>query len=56
MLRFVVSKICKSFNEILKSKQVDEDDKIIFKALKQQTANETNTVAVLDVLSQILHA
>ena len=53
-LRIMISNICKLFESILQGERIDEDDKTIFKALKQQTANEANTVAALDLLSRML--
>ena len=53
-LRFVIAELCKSLEYILQSDKVDEDDKIIFRGLKQQIADETNTIATLNVLARML--
>ena len=53
-LRFVIAELCKSLEYILQSDKVDEDDKIIFRELKQQNASEINTTAALNVLARML--
>lgn len=55
-LRLIVSNVCKSFHDILDSGAVNENDKVIFKALEAQSANETNTVAALGLFARMLHA
>ena len=53
-LRFAIANICKSFDDLYQNKQIDDDDKSAFRALKKQNANETNTIAALYILSRML--
>ncbi|MBP3295903.1 MAG: AAA family ATPase, partial [Lachnospiraceae bacterium] len=54
-LRLTISRVCKSFSFLSESKEVDEDDKSVFALLKQQKADDVNTVASLDFLARMLY-
>ncbi len=53
--RLAVSELCKGFDELLESEKTDSDDKDLLLALRQQTADEVNTVATLSLLSRMLY-
>ena len=53
--RLTISRVCKSFSFLSESKEVDEDDKSVFALLKQQKADDVNTVASLDFLARMLY-
>ena len=52
--KLAVSELCKTYKELLNSDVIDDEDKIILKALRNQDANEANTIAVLGILSRML--
>lgn len=54
--RLAVANLCKSMEDLTDHSSVDLDDYTIFTHLKQQQADEANTIAFLDLLSRLLHA
>ena len=53
-MQLAVSELCKTYNELLESDAIGEEDKVLLKALRNQTANEANTIAVFGLLSRML--
>ena len=53
-MQFAVSELCKTFDELRTSSAIGAEDKKILAALREQSANETNTVASLGLLSRML--
>ena len=54
--RLAVSEICKGFDELLTSDRIMDDDKNILTKLRNQSANASNTIASLGLLSRMLKA
>lgn len=54
--KIAVSELFKQYIELINSPKIDSDDKKIFLDLKQQNADEDNTVAFLSLLSRMLCA
>ncbi|MBP0960757.1 MAG: AAA family ATPase [Oscillospiraceae bacterium] len=52
--RLAVSEICKGFDELLTSERIMDDDKNIITLLRNQTANTSNTIASIGLLSRLL--
>ena len=52
--RLAAANVCKANEYLLRSDAVDEDDKALFRAIKQQKADEVNTIAFLDLLCRML--
>lgn len=53
--RIAISEVCKSYDELSDSPLVDRDDKELFAALRQQSADHANTVAALSLLARMLY-
>ena len=54
--QLAASKLCGCFGELFLSEKVREADRNRLKELEDENANETNTIAVLDLLTRMLHA
>ena len=54
-LQVLIAGYCKKIADILDDTRVNEADRELFKELEYQKADETNTVASLDLLSRMLH-
>ncbi len=52
--RLVISELCKTYDNLTDSTAADKADKAIFSALREQSANEANTVAALSLLCRML--
>ena len=50
-----IANYCKKVADIVDDTAVNEADKLLFEELEFQRADETNTVAALDILSRMLH-
>ncbi|MBR1743788.1 MAG: AAA family ATPase, partial [Lachnospiraceae bacterium] len=53
-MQFAVSELCKTFDELGTSSAIGAEDKKLLVALREQSANEVNTVASLGLLSRML--
>ena len=54
-LQLVVSELCKTFSLLLESKCISSGDKKLLISLRDQSANEANTIAVFGLLARMLH-
>lgn len=54
-LQLLIANYCKKIEDILNDDGVNDADKAVFSDLEYQKADETNTVASLDLLSRMLH-
>ena len=54
-LRLIIANCCKKINDIVKSDNLLESDKDLFRELEFQKADRSNTIASLDILSRVLH-
>ncbi|MBO4395770.1 MAG: AAA family ATPase [Eubacterium sp.] len=54
-LRLQIANCCKKIDDILENSRLNEADKVIFRKLEYQEADETNTIAALDLLVRVLH-
>ncbi|MDO4803668.1 MAG: AAA family ATPase [Lachnospiraceae bacterium] len=53
--KIAVSDLCKQYNVLLESDRVLEEDKSLLRLLRKQSADEANTIAVLNTVSRMLH-
>lgn len=54
-LQLLIANYCKKILDILDDPKINDADKVLFEELEFQKADETNTVAALDLLSRMLH-
>lgn len=54
-LQLQIANYCKKIEDILNDTKVNAADRVLFEELEYQKADETNTVAALDLLSRMLH-
>ena len=54
--QLVISELCKKHDVLLTSTAIGIEDKKILQMLRDQSANQTNTIASLGLLSRMLHA
>ena len=52
--KIAISDLCKQYGILLESDQVHEEDKSLLQLLREQSADEENTIAALSVLSRML--
>ena len=54
--KIAVSDVCKRYEDLSNSNRVNREDKTLLRLLREQTADEANTIAVLNLLCRMLRS